>query len=164
MYVEIDELDEEEPVIVGPAPKRGTPYVDVPVSVLFSLSSQSDLVQRAPKATGKTASSSGLREYNNADTTSPVWSPGCGACVRRQLICRQGYNANHEPLAVCAHCHHAKNKCGGNGSVAATKGKRPATTRARSKSRRRTSPAHVTVVTDGKFNFSQSLIILTVHR
>ncbi|KIK31476.1 hypothetical protein CY34DRAFT_111365, partial [Suillus luteus UH-Slu-Lm8-n1] len=54
-YVEIDELD-EEPIVVGPAPKMGTPYVDVP---------------HAPKVTGQTTSSSGLKEFKNTDTTSP---------------------------------------------------------------------------------------------
>ena len=160
--MEIDELDEEEPMVVGPVPKMGTPYVDVPVSFFFSLSSQSDALQHAPKVTGQTASSSGLQEFKNADTTSPVWSPGCGPCVRRQFICRQGYNASHEPLAVCARCHRTKYKCGGNGSAPPTK--RPAANRARSKSRRRTPAANVTGVTDGMFYFSQSLIILTVHR
>ncbi|KAG1779896.1 hypothetical protein EV702DRAFT_1043285 [Suillus placidus] len=93
-YVEIDELDEEEAMIVGPAPKMGTPYVEIPLAL---------------KASGKVAG--GLQEDTNADSTSPVWSPGCGGCVQRQLICRQGYNTSHEPLAVCARCHHAKNKC-----------------------------------------------------
>ncbi|KIK32521.1 hypothetical protein CY34DRAFT_110939, partial [Suillus luteus UH-Slu-Lm8-n1] len=100
----------------------------------------------APKVTGQTASSSGLQEFKNADTTSPVWLPGCGPCVRRQFICRQGYNASHEPLAVCACCHRTKYKCGGNGSAPPTK--KPATNHARSKSRRRTPVANVTGVTD----------------
>ncbi|KAG1769729.1 hypothetical protein EV702DRAFT_1049606 [Suillus placidus] len=82
-YVEIDELDEEEAMIVGPAPKMGMPYVEIPL---------------APKASGKVAG--GLQEDTNADSTLPVWSPDCGSCVQRQLICRQGYNASHEPLAA----------------------------------------------------------------
>lgn len=31
-YLEIDELEEEEPLSVGPAPRMGTPYVEIPVS------------------------------------------------------------------------------------------------------------------------------------
>ncbi|KAG2336084.1 hypothetical protein BDR05DRAFT_953605, partial [Suillus weaverae] len=109
-YVEIDELDDEEAMIVGPAPKMGMPYVEIPL---------------APKASNKAAG--GLQEDTNADTTSLVWLPGCGGCVQQQLICHQGYNAHHEPLAVCTHCHHTKNKCGSKGFVAPTKSRRPAT-------------------------------------
>ncbi|KAG2354549.1 hypothetical protein BDR07DRAFT_1382153 [Suillus spraguei] len=98
-HVEIDELD-EEPMSVGPAPKMGTPYVEIPF---------------APKSSGKAASpASGLQEDSHADSTSPVRLPGCGACVQRQLICRQGYNSSHEqlgvgkaPQGIHGACHHS---------------------------------------------------------
>ncbi|KAG1739515.1 hypothetical protein EDD22DRAFT_851961, partial [Suillus occidentalis] len=89
-----------------------------------------------------------LQEDDFAVTSSPVWSPACGPCAKRQLVCRQGYNATNDPLAVCARCHRAKHKCGGKGSIASNKGRRPAANRTRSKSRRRTSTANLTVVTD----------------
>ncbi|KIK36279.1 hypothetical protein CY34DRAFT_16490 [Suillus luteus UH-Slu-Lm8-n1] len=65
-----------------------------------------------------------------------------------ELLARttRNYNANHEPLVVCARCHRTKYKCGGNGSAPPTK--RPAANRARSKSCRRIPAANVTGVTD----------------
>ncbi|KAG1727334.1 hypothetical protein EDB19DRAFT_1833149 [Suillus lakei] len=129
-YLETDEL-EEEPMIVGLAPRMGTPYVEI---------------QPAPKFSAKAAGpANGLQEDLKADSTSPVWSPACGGCVQRQLICRQGYNANQEPLAVYARCHRTKHKYGGKGSATPTKSRKPA---ARSRSRCRASMVNVTINSD----------------
>ncbi|KAG1721477.1 uncharacterized protein EDB91DRAFT_1088442 [Suillus paluster] len=58
-YVEIDELD-EEPMIVGPAPKMGRPYVEIPPT---------------PMVSGKVAGpANGLEEDSHTDTTLPVIS------------------------------------------------------------------------------------------
>ncbi|KAG2367061.1 hypothetical protein BDR07DRAFT_1373198 [Suillus spraguei] len=125
-HVEIDELDEEQ-MSIGPAPKMGMPYVEIPP---------------ASKSSGKAAGpASGLQEDSHADSTLPVWLPGCGTCVQRQLICHQGYNSSHEQLGVCAHSHRTKHKCGSKGSAAPTKSRRPAV---RSKSCQRANTVHVT--------------------
>ncbi|KAG1758632.1 hypothetical protein EDD22DRAFT_956702 [Suillus occidentalis] len=118
-YVEIDELEED--TIYSP-PQR--------------------LPRRLP------APASGLQEDDFVVTSSLVWLPACGPCAKWQLVCHQGYNATNDPLAVCARCHRAKHKCGGKGSIASNKGRRPAANHTRSKSRRRTSTANLTVVTD----------------
>ncbi|KAG1792279.1 uncharacterized protein HD556DRAFT_1309356 [Suillus plorans] len=132
-YVEIDELDEEQ-LIVGPAPKMGAPYVEIPP---------------APKDCGKAANPvSGLQEDDYANSTSPVWSPGCSSCVQRQLICCQGYNTSHDPLTVCARCHRTKHKCGGKGSATPATSRRPAANHTRSKSRCKASTVNVTTVPD----------------
>ncbi|KAG1723335.1 hypothetical protein EDB19DRAFT_1916158 [Suillus lakei] len=129
-YLETDEL-EEEPMIVGLAPRMGTPYVEILPATKFSAKAASP--------------ANGLQEDLKADSTSPVWSPACGGCVQWQLICHQGYNANQEPLAMCARCHCTKHKCGGKGSAAPTKSRKPA---ARSRSRHRASTVNVTVNSD----------------
>ncbi|KAG1721013.1 uncharacterized protein EDB91DRAFT_1088606 [Suillus paluster] len=115
------EIDDEMMANIGPAPKMGTPYVQVPP---------------APSA---------IASNDAADPNT--WSPGCGPCVHRGLICLQGYNNSGAALTVCEACHRLKHKCGGNGSaVPTTKAKKPAATttrRGRSKSRCRASPVHV---------------------
>ncbi|KAG1719573.1 hypothetical protein EDB19DRAFT_1970983 [Suillus lakei] len=143
-YLETDEL-EEEPMIVGPAPRMGTPYVEIPP---------------APKFSTKAASpANGLQEDLKADSTSPVWSPACGGCVQQQLICRQGYNTNQELLAVCAQCHCTKHKCGSKGSAAPTKSRKPA---ARSRSRCRASTVNVTVNSDDKAGSTGNVAATTI--
>ncbi|KAG2359793.1 hypothetical protein BDR07DRAFT_1378409 [Suillus spraguei] len=78
---------------------------------------------------------------SHANSTLPVWLPGCGTCVQQQLIFRQGYNSSHEQLGVCARSHRTKHKCSSKGSAAPTKSRRPAV---RSKSCHRASTVHVT--------------------
>ncbi|KAG1868321.1 hypothetical protein DFJ58DRAFT_837963 [Suillus subalutaceus] len=121
-----DESDAEEtPKKIGPAPKSGTAYVEVPP---------------APKpAKAPTDSAIVLAEDDHANKRSLVWDPGCGTCVQRDLICRQGYNTAGGELAIC----------GGKGSAAPNRGKKSTATnthRTRSKSRPRPSP--VTAATD----------------
>ncbi|KAG1731776.1 hypothetical protein EDB19DRAFT_1831595 [Suillus lakei] len=143
-YLQTDEL-EEEPMIVGPAPRMGTPYVEIPP---------------APKFSAKAASpANGLQEDLKADSTSLVWSPACGGCVQRQLICCQGYNANQEPLVVCAWCHRTKHKCGGKGSAAPTKSRKPA---ARSRSRHRASTVNVTINSDDEASSTGNVAAATI--
>ncbi|KAG0693662.1 hypothetical protein DFH29DRAFT_1007066 [Suillus ampliporus] len=130
-YVEIDELDDEMPMNVGPAPKMGRPYVEIPPT---------------PSAIA------GPVAADDQATDLMVWSPGCGPCVHRGLVCRQGFNNSSAALTICGSCHRLKHKCGGNGSAApTTKGRKPAATttrRARSRSHRRPSPVHVSPETD----------------
>ncbi|KAG2096505.1 uncharacterized protein F5147DRAFT_778298 [Suillus discolor] len=146
-YVEIDELDEKQ-MIVGPAPKMRVAYVEIPP---------------VPKGSGKAANpASGLQEDDYANSTSPVWSPGCGGCVQRQLICRQGYNTSHDPLAVCARCHCTKHKCGGKGSAIPTTSRRPAANHTRSKSCRRASTVNVTAVTDAASSGNVAATAVTI--
>ncbi|KAG1719413.1 hypothetical protein EDB19DRAFT_1836740 [Suillus lakei] len=132
-------------MIVGPAPRMGTPYVEI---------------LPAPKFSAKAAGlASGLQEDLKADSTSVVWSPACGSCVQRQLICRQGYNANQEPLVVCAWCHRTKHKCGGKGSATPTKSRKPA---ARSRSRRRASMVNVAINTDDEASSTGNVAAATI--
>ncbi|KAG1726671.1 hypothetical protein EDB19DRAFT_1914534 [Suillus lakei] len=68
-YLETDEL-KEEPMIVGPAPRMGTPYVEIPPAPKFSA-----------KAAGP---ANGLQEDLKANSTSLVWlqhQPGAAGGV-----------------------------------------------------------------------------------
>ncbi|KAG1875511.1 hypothetical protein DFJ58DRAFT_721343 [Suillus subalutaceus] len=98
-----DESDTKEmPKKIGPAPKSGTAYVEVPPAP-----------KPAKAPTAMAASAIVLAEDDHANKRSPVWDPGCGTCVQRDLICRQGYDTAGGELAVCARCHRSKQKCGG---------------------------------------------------
>ncbi|KAG1721299.1 hypothetical protein EDB19DRAFT_1828713 [Suillus lakei] len=131
-YLETDEL-EEEPMIVGLAPRMGTPYVEI---------------QPAPKFSAKAAGpANGLQEDLKANSTSLVWSPACG------------YNTNQEPLAVYAQCHRTKHKCGGKGSAAPTKSRKPAT---RSRSRHRASMVNVTINSDDEAGSTGNVATATI--
>ncbi|KAG2134733.1 hypothetical protein BD769DRAFT_1385778 [Suillus cothurnatus] len=95
-----------------------------------------------PKATAQVTGPPGLQEKDLANLTTPVWTPGCSCCEQWSLVCCQGYNAKHEWLAICAHCHRTKHKCGGKSS--ATPNRKSGTSRPRSRSHCRPSKAHVT--------------------
>ncbi|KAG1732769.1 hypothetical protein EDD22DRAFT_852686 [Suillus occidentalis] len=133
-YVEIDELEED--TIVGLAPKMGPPYVDIPYSP----------PQRLPRRLP-------LQPQVFKRTTSPSPAPRSGRLPVVPVL-SGSWSAARDTTPQTTHwqcalrCHRAKHKCGGKGSIASNKGRRPAANRTRSKSRRRTSTANLTVVTD----------------
>ncbi|KAG2108056.1 uncharacterized protein F5147DRAFT_761173 [Suillus discolor] len=96
-YMEVDELDEmmnEMQMNVGPAPKMGAPYVAIPPALKVV---KAAIAAHTTSGTDGGSASHQLEEDDHADITSPVWNPGCGSCVQRQLVCRQGYNTLKAP-------------------------------------------------------------------
>ncbi|KAG2086764.1 uncharacterized protein F5147DRAFT_659140 [Suillus discolor] len=120
-YVEIDtdqdmeeEVDEEDPV----EPPRKIAVADVALPITADHE---------------------LMDDEFADLTAEVWTPRCGQCVARDLICHQAYHKDHGgKLRVCGLCSRLKIRCGGKGSdTPKMKGKSIVAQRAHSQSRRR---------------------------
>ncbi|KAG1871358.1 hypothetical protein DFJ58DRAFT_837309 [Suillus subalutaceus] len=96
---------EETPKEIGPTPKSGTAYVEVPP---------------APKpAKAPTTSAVVLAEDDHANKRSPVWDPGCGTCVQRDFTYMPA-----KATIPRVESWLSKQKCGGKGSAAPNKGKK----------------------------------------